>query len=847
MTLAFLVVPGTAVFLHVYGAQQLPFVYLIVAAVGALVSFGLTRLQSRYGLYRSAISTMVLVALTALTCWALLVGFDASGAAYGILVLFALHVQLGFVFIGAQAGRVFDIQEIKRIFPRIVAGFVFGFMVGGFIAAEFVAVFGHAHDLLAAAAATTVVMIGLMLGASRFVDDAFHLPSHPESTDATQHHSLRRILAIPLVGAVFVYQVLSAMGTQMVEYLVYDRAAARFSGTEELATFMGEYTGILNLTDLLVLVLLGGFLMSRFGLRFGLGANPVMVTGLIAAAMIVAMVSGPDAMLFFVLVAIARIADITMADAATRTSVNATFRALPVQQRLAAQVGVEGAGVPIALGLTALLILAINAVPGSSVVHVVIATLILCVLWSAMAWVVYRRYQAAVVKEARRRSLDGEVVDLSEPATRDALHALGLSDDPRDVSTAVRFIDGMEREQADGLLRTAAASPSIDVRIAVLDRLDRDPDLARPIAEDCLASGSRDHVLTGIRALGRIEGISCRPLLDAFFDSDDPTVRAAAIGAVFRQGEETDELVGKLSEAAGSSNPDERRCAAVAIAEAGRAPTIALVATLLGDPDRHVREAAAAAVASLNDAQRIELLSRLVGVPERAGFLRASRRAASPEFSARVATDLANDVIPAMELVRVLNASGWSAEGQYKGLFDRLVREKVDRIDRARGWIERSYPSAGSLSPAASRLRRALGSEAAEAGRELIEVLALGHDKDLVGRVGGILQGKLEGEPGMARESLDLVLTAEHRQLVLRALAAAFDEGLGISGRRRPPEQADLIETLSQLARDCGWAIHADWLQACALDALRALDTDPAWTRGIAPLGPVSAELVGVD
>ena len=92
--------------------------------------------------------------------------------------------------------------------------------------------------------------------------------------------------------------------------------------------------------------------------------------------------------------AVARITDITTTDAAGRTSINATFKALPARQRLAAQVGVEAAGVPIALGLTALLILGLNALPGAGVTHVAARHPGPVPAWCAMTVVVYRRYQA---------------------------------------------------------------------------------------------------------------------------------------------------------------------------------------------------------------------------------------------------------------------------------------------------------------------------------------------------------------------------------------------------------------------------------------------------------------------
>src|SRR5262245_3518101 len=108
LLLAFLVVPGNAVFLDTYGARSLPYVYLIVAGLGACVSFGLTTLQSRFGLFPLALATTGIVAALILACWAALYLIGAEWAAFVVLILFALEVQLGFVFIGAQAGRTFD-------------------------------------------------------------------------------------------------------------------------------------------------------------------------------------------------------------------------------------------------------------------------------------------------------------------------------------------------------------------------------------------------------------------------------------------------------------------------------------------------------------------------------------------------------------------------------------------------------------------------------------------------------------------------------------------------------------------------------------------------------------------
>lgn len=842
---AFLVVPGTAVFLNAFGAEGLPYVYLMVAALGAAVSFGLTALQARLGLYQLAIGTTVLVAAAILACWAGLALAGDDRAAYPALVLFALELQLGFVFIGAQAGRAFDVQELKRLFSWIVAGFVFGFMAGGFGAAAFTGRGGEAVNLLAASAALGVALAALMLSTSRHVPEPAEAEHAADRAAEEKPPSLRRILGVPLVLSVFIYQMLSAIGTQLLEYLVYDRAAARFSGTQELAGFMGTYTAVLNLVDLVVLVAVGGFLMSRYGLRYGLSANPVIVTLIIAAAAVVALVSGPDATLFFFLVAAARIADLTLADASARTSINATFKALPARQRLAAQVGVEGVGVPLALGLTALLILGINALPGSSVTHVLIATVVVCIIWSLSAWDTFRRYRTAVVAAARRRALDGAVIDLAEPATRRALHDLVLSDDPQDVRIGASLITASGGRDTAEILARAAGHPSLEVRRAVLDHLiDGEPERAREIATALVASGAPAHVVDGLRALGRLAGPPAAGLVTPLLDHADDDVRAAAAGALLRGGGDHAGIAANLAAAAASPAAEERRHAARTIAEAGRAPVPDVILRLLGDPDHGVRAEAAAAVAALGDPQRLELLATPMDARTRARFLRACRFEPSPAFCAAVAAELARDDAPVAELAGILNAAGWTATGRDRATINRLIEVETVRIGKAAHWAGAVGSPDPALEASTSRLRRALAQEAVASGRQLCDLLALVYDRRLITRDSRVLQGRSPGDAGLALESLDVVLAPEHRMAVVAALRTAFAPQLRAGSSQKPRTRWELAATARTLARDCRFAIRPDWLLASVVALMRDLSVPRDAIAEIAALGPASEELI---
>ena len=117
---------------------------------------------------------------------------------------------------------------------------------------------------------------------------------------------------------------------------------------------------MLNLVDILFLALLAGPLMRRFGLRLGLVLNPAVVAGVLAVMAVVAAGPGTASFGLFVLAGLLRIADIATTDGTTRTSINAAYQVVPVEERLAVQAVVEGIGVPVAIGATGVLLLALT-------------------------------------------------------------------------------------------------------------------------------------------------------------------------------------------------------------------------------------------------------------------------------------------------------------------------------------------------------------------------------------------------------------------------------------------------------------------------------------------------------
>ena len=76
---------------------------------------------------------------------------------------------------------------------------------------------------------------------------------------------------------------------------------------------------------------------------------------------VVAAGPAPASFGLFALAGVLRIADITTTDGTTRTSINAAYQVIDVEERLAVQAVVEGIGVPVAIGATGVLLLVLES------------------------------------------------------------------------------------------------------------------------------------------------------------------------------------------------------------------------------------------------------------------------------------------------------------------------------------------------------------------------------------------------------------------------------------------------------------------------------------------------------
>ncbi len=545
LMMAFLVVPVSARFLNEYGASALPYAYIAVAVAGVAVSSLMSQAQRRISLARLTALLLWIYLVAVVVGWIVLTRAGGVWVTFPLLVMFPLSIPLGFVLVGSQAGRLLDVRQMKAHFPRVAAGFSVGFALGGITAAALVRPLGGPDDLLALDGLAALTMLGLAFETARRFPDELRKPPTPEPKRPKRAARgandpvgwWRALTSNRLVLLIFGYQVLSAAVTQLLDFMVWERAAARYPDASDLAQFQGIFGAVINVASVAFVVSLGGWLLTRYGLGLGLAANPLGVLVLLAATTVVGYAVGPVAFLFFALVCAQQVTDISLTDGTTRTSINATYQALQPDLRLRAQTMIEGAGVPLALGFVGVLLLGYDAL-GLDIRAVVIVTFLLTVVWVAAAVLAYREYGVNLRAVISRRAWDPVALRIDDEPSRDAVRHLLASTDARDVHAALdALVDAGHRDVSDelvGLLQDPNPERrKVGIEVATAHGVLAEPAVAEAVRM-LLADPDPEVGLAAAAALVRLD-VARREVgrfawLEAI-DSDDPDRRHVALRA----------------------------------------------------------------------------------------------------------------------------------------------------------------------------------------------------------------------------------------------------------------------------------------------------------------------------
>jgi hypothetical protein len=855
LTTAWITIPASAIFLEVYGSELLPVTYIGAAVAGVVSSTLLAAAFRRSAI--ASVATRVLAGLSVVlvASWAVLSMADADWVSFALLVLIPILVPVGFIFVVGQAGLLLDVRSLKALYGRVVAGFALGFTAGGLGGPPLLALLGTTESLLAAAATAAALFLALVVATRRSYATELSVVEHAEVTVGTgeaERPTVRALSRNRYVVLIVAFQMLSAVESQWLDFLVLESAAQRYTETDELARFMSQFSAIAYGTDIIFLLVLAGWLLRRFGLRYGLTANPIGVLTLLAAIIVGISVVGSSATIVFVLIVAARVTDLTLADGAVRTSLSAAYQAVPNRLRAVAQATVEGLGVPVAIGVSGIVLLVVQAAGGTDGLVMPVITGLVVMAWVVVAILVYREYRVNLLGNLRGRTLDLAALTIEDDSSLVVIERLVESEEERDVRLGLDILTIAEHPELETRLQRLVADDRVSVRTDALERLVRvAPQAAVTAARQGLDDPSSDVRAASIRVLGATSHPSDLEGVAAHSNDSALVVKAAVAFALTRMGDDAvrAQVATEISGLARSDTASNRAIAALMLGEVAPGDWIdrTTVLTLLADPDAHVVEAALGALRCPEDSGTLAAVVRHLGHRETAGaaidalvrggdaaltvideglcgdahprhvqelLVRAAREIGGASAIAMLHRHIEHrdrDVgLAVMRALAVLGPSG--ADDEY-ALTASVVRGDLEHAAHAL----RAVVAFGDV-PSATLLRAALRDELDLARERVLAAFSMRHGTEGFSRVVFQLAQRDARSHALALEWLDVTLTGTDRTVIALLEPRLSDrERLNtlVSGIPVPPLRQR--EVLLDLVHDRGNRWRRPWVKACAL------------------------------
>ncbi|MCA9975097.1 MAG: HEAT repeat domain-containing protein, partial [Anaerolineales bacterium] len=746
--------------------------------------------------------------------------------------------------------------QIKQYFPRVVGGFAVGFTVGGAIVPILQRWLGRPEHLLFGAALTACAMFGFLLATNARFYDA--LQQTADSGPQQPPPPLRHLLGKRFVILIFVYQMLSAMGSQLLDFMVLDAAGARFSDSAVLTTFFGSYTFWLNTADILFLALFAGFLLNRFGLRFGLAANPGLVV-VILVGIVLAGISGPaGVMLFFWLVVVARPLDIVLTDGTTRTSINAVYQALPARERAGVQAGIEGIGVPVAQGLVGVILLIFNAIPHLELVHTAVFTLFISMLWTAAGVIVYRGYAANLLQAMRQRTLDPATLFLDDSSSLAVVERFMQSERVSDIQLAFKLLDNHDPIAADTFLPPLLSHADTAVQVEALRRVEARQVIAVKTA--VIALMQRQHPAhvraAAIRAFCALAEADAVELITPYLDATETAVRRSAMAGLLRYGGIPGVLAAGAHVQTLAQSPEAaaRHLAAQTIGDVAVPAFYQPLVALLQDEETAVRQAALDAVVQVHHPRLLPFLLENLARPATRSAAVSALLAYGPDILPVIDNALAQ-FEPAQrdQAIRLVRLCGQiRGEAAARILIQHLhhphaeVRSEVltalhlcryqpspEGTISLRTQLMHEVETAASLiaawedvgdAPELVALRRGLEEAVAALRHRLFLLLAFIYKMPALLQAGEQL-GIASGSSALALELFDVTLTTAEKKLLFPLIDPKLSSEQRAETLRRQFDMAKMGRAdriLALIEQENGGAAQP-WLQACAIYAAAKL------------------------
>lgn len=609
-------------FIESAGADSVPLMYIVNAALMAVMAGVYSVLQERVSRYRLLVYQLIFFAASlALLHWRIRAypsGETPAWMAFAIFGYYELFLLALVVHFWTYANDVFDPREGKRAFPIVGGAGILGNILGSLLAGPLVRYTGATEHLFLVWSALTALSLPVaFLVRSAALAVGVTAGSADASLREEGFADLRELWANPLVRRLALIQLPLWLTVHTVDWLFLIAAESMYPVADERTAFLGWLNGLVSLTGLALQFFVTGRILRKVGVApafatyafsMTFGAIALLVRSLLPPAGRALEALQPQRLLAMT----ARFVDESVLYSIHESATQLLYNAIPGELRGLARAVINGAVEPAVTALAGLLLLGLATLKTPD--SLVAGGAIVCgFVWIALSVGVKRDYLHALFDNLNSRDLDRRNFALenlsgaSDAETNRLLVTAALSQDSESALYSLSLLENSATDQDLAILTSALLDRPAEVQAEALRLLgDRAYAPAAELALRLFRSPYAETRAMAGRAYGRMAGARGRKKLTALLKDPAPVVRGAAITALLADATRISKssapyraLVQLTRSAAGAA----RQVAARTIRELGRIEFADLLSDLARSKSLEVQYEAVKTMGALGDAR----------------------------------------------------------------------------------------------------------------------------------------------------------------------------------------------------------------------------------------------------
>jgi ATP/ADP translocase len=618
-----------ALFLGRFDAQRLPYVYIGVSIGSVLIAALYLHLSQRYRLAQLLLGQHLLVWLTLVAYRTGLALSDAPWLIFSLPIWYGVINVLLYLAFWNLVGRLFNLQQGKRLFGLLGAGQQAASLIAGLLVPPLVAGIGVANLLGVAALAGGGAIIFLALLARQ--QPGLHEPE-VAATNQSDEPVTSPLLSDTYVRLIFGLFALFTLGSYFVDTLFYNRLAQQYADKTQVASFLGLFNGVNAGLSLLTQLFIANRLLRRYGVRMAVILTPLLL--LVGTLIFVGMGRAFGLTPVHFWLAAGMYLTLLVMNDTDNTAANLLYQPLPAALRLRTQTVVDGILSPSAVGVAGVLLLLLTNWLHFDALQLATALLPILAGWVFVGRWLGHVYGVRVQQALRQRTIQAGERFQPDRASRELLEQTLTHPHPGAALYALDVLSAHDPAALTHWLPHLLHHPSPVVQLEVLARLEQTGDSsALPVIIDCWQSTPeptvRSAALQTVAALGGLAEVAD---LDTYLTATDRQMRRGAMIGLLRSGDLAAILaVGEtLARLTNSPQIAERIFAADVLGESKVAGFYRPLLHMLAAPHPLVRQAALHAAGKLQHPKLWSSVVAALAVPQTRAAARAALLAGGP-------------------------------------------------------------------------------------------------------------------------------------------------------------------------------------------------------------------------